>query len=129
MRKYLVSFYVNDDVDSIEFYSDYRRGSKANRADAMAEIRRRKGDYIANRAEIYAIACDLADQLAGGKLFDYDNIKSQLIDYCGDYVEDFDVPAIMGELYYSGIEYSIDQLSYDGFVEILKRHDLSENWQ
>jgi len=61
MRKYLVSFYVNDDMDSIEFYSDYRRGSKANRADAMAEIRKRKGDYIANRAEIYAIVRDLTD--------------------------------------------------------------------
>ena len=46
-----------------------------------------------------------------------------------DDVDDYDVPAIMDELYYSGIEYSIDQLSYDGFVEILKRHDLSENWQ
>lgn len=61
MRKYLVSFYVNDDNDSIEFYSDYRRGSKTNRADAMAEIRRRKGDYIANRVEIYAIVRDLTD--------------------------------------------------------------------
>lgn len=61
MRKYLVSFYVNDDMDSIEFYLDYRRGSKANRADAMAEIRRCKGNYIANRAEIYAIVRDLAD--------------------------------------------------------------------
>lgn len=61
MSKYLVSFYVNDDMDSIEFYSDYRRGSKANRADAMAEIRRRKGDYIANRAKIYVIVRDLAD--------------------------------------------------------------------
>ena len=55
MRKYLVSFYVNDDSDSVEFYSDYRRGSKANRADAMAEIRKRKGDYIANRAEIFNV--------------------------------------------------------------------------
>ena len=43
------------------FYSDYRRGSKANKADAMAEIRKRKGNYIADRAEIYAIVRDLAD--------------------------------------------------------------------
>lgn len=62
-------------------------------------------------------------------MFDYDNIQSQLVDYCGDYVEDFDIPAIMDELYCTDIEYSIDQLSYDDFVEILKRHDLSENWQ
>lgn len=55
MRKYLVSFYVNDDMDSIEFYSDYRRGSKANKVDAMAEIRKRKGNYIADRAEIFDV--------------------------------------------------------------------------
>ena len=61
MRKYLVSFYVNDDVDSIEFYSDHRAGSKANKADAMAEIRKRKGNYIADHAEIYAIVRDIAD--------------------------------------------------------------------
>ena len=61
MRRYLVSFYVNDDVDSMGFYSDHRAGSKANKADAMAEIRKRKGDYIANRAEIYAIVRDLTD--------------------------------------------------------------------
>ena len=60
-------------------------------------------------------------------MFDYDNIKSQLVDYCGDCMEDFDIPAIMDELYCTCIEYSIDQLSYDDFVEILKRHDLSEN--
>lgn len=55
MRKYLVSFYVNDDVDSMGFYSGHRAGSKANKADAMAEIRKRKGYYIADRAEIFDI--------------------------------------------------------------------------
>lgn len=55
MRKYLVSFYVNDDVDSIGFYLDHRAGSKANKADAIAEIRKRKGDYIASRVEIFDI--------------------------------------------------------------------------
>lgn len=60
MRKYLVSFYVNDDVDSMEFYSDHRAGSKANKADAMAEIRKRKGDYIADRAEIFDITLQYA---------------------------------------------------------------------
>lgn len=60
-------------------------------------------------------------------MFDYDNIKSQLIEYCGVYVEDFDIPAIMDELYCSGIEYSIDQLPCEDFMEILKRHDISEN--
>ena len=55
MRRYLVSFYVNDDVDSMVFYSDHRAGSKANKADALAEIRRRKGNYIAERAEIFDI--------------------------------------------------------------------------
>lgn len=52
MRKYLVSFYVNDDVDSMEFDSNHRAGSKANKADAITEIRKRKGNYIADRAEI-----------------------------------------------------------------------------
>lgn len=55
MRMYLVSFYVNDDVDSMEFYSDHRASSRANKADAMAEIRKRKGNYIADRAEIFNI--------------------------------------------------------------------------
>lgn len=60
MRKYLVSFYVNDDIDSMCFYSEHRANSKANKADAIAEIRKRKGNYIANRAEI----CDITLQYA-----------------------------------------------------------------
>lgn len=55
MREYIVTFWVNDDHDSIEFTSDHRAGSKANREDAMRNIRRRKGNYIANRAEIIDI--------------------------------------------------------------------------
>lgn len=39
---------------------DSIQGSKANKADAMAEIRKRKGYYIANRAEI----CDITLQYA-----------------------------------------------------------------
>lgn len=58
MRDYIVSYYVGDDSDSIEFQSEYRRGSKQNKADALAEIRRRKGNYIANRAEVYSIQLD-----------------------------------------------------------------------
>lgn len=61
MRNYIVSYYVGSDSDSVEFQSENRRGSKQNRADALAEIRRRKGNYIADRAEIYAIIRDIAD--------------------------------------------------------------------
>lgn len=60
MRKYLVSFYVNDDIDSMCFYSKHRANSKANKADAIAEIRKRRGNYIADRAEI----CDITLQYA-----------------------------------------------------------------
>lgn len=58
MRNYIVSYYVGNDSDSVEFQSENRRGSKQNRADALAEIRRRKGNYIANRAEIFSIQLD-----------------------------------------------------------------------
>lgn len=58
MRDYIVSYYVGSDSDSVEFQSENRRGSKQNRADALAEIRRRKGDYITNRAEIFSIQLD-----------------------------------------------------------------------
>lgn len=58
MRNYIVSYYVGSDSDSVEFQSENRRGSKQNRTDALAEIRRRKGNYIANRAEIFSIQLD-----------------------------------------------------------------------
>lgn len=58
MRDYIVSYYVGSDSDSVEFQSGNRRGSKQNRADALAEIRRRKGNYIADRAEIFNIQLD-----------------------------------------------------------------------
>ena len=61
MRNYVVSYYVGSDSDSVEFQSENRRGSKQNRADALAEIRKRKGNYIADHAEIYAIVRDIAD--------------------------------------------------------------------
>lgn len=58
MRNYVVSYYVGSDSDSVEFQSENRRGSKQNRADALAEIRRRKGNYIADCAEIFSIQLD-----------------------------------------------------------------------
>ena len=58
MRDYIVSYYVGDDSDSVEFQSEYRRGSKQNKADALMEIHRRKGNYIADRAEIFSIQLD-----------------------------------------------------------------------
>lgn len=58
MRKYRVSFWVGDDRDELEFYSNHRAGSKANREDALWEIRIRKGKYVYERAEIIAIWLD-----------------------------------------------------------------------
>lgn len=58
MRNYIVSYYVGSDSDSVEFQSENRRGSKQNREDALTEIRRRKGNYIADRAEIFSIQLD-----------------------------------------------------------------------
>lgn len=55
MRRYIVTFWVNDNHDELEFLSDHRAGSNANRADALRNIRHFKGNYIANRAEIIDI--------------------------------------------------------------------------
>lgn len=55
MRNYTVSYWVGGNHDELEFSSDHRAGSKANREDALRNIRLRKGNYIANRAEIVAI--------------------------------------------------------------------------
>lgn len=55
MRRYIVTYWVGGDHDELEFLSDHRAGSNANRADAMRNIRHFKGNYIANRAEIIDI--------------------------------------------------------------------------
>lgn len=54
-RGYVCFFYVGDDHDEVRFASAHRAGSKGNCADALTEIRRRKGRYIADRAEIARI--------------------------------------------------------------------------
>lgn len=54
-RSYIVFYWVGDDHDEMEFTSWHRAGSRANRSDAMREIRRCKGAYIADRAEIIEI--------------------------------------------------------------------------
>lgn len=55
MRTYVVRYWVYDDHDELEFQSEHRAGSKGNREDALRTIRRRKGAFIAKRAEIYNI--------------------------------------------------------------------------
>jgi hypothetical protein len=52
MRRYRATFWVGDDHDEIEYGSAHRNGSRANREDAMQAIRRRKGRYIWERAEL-----------------------------------------------------------------------------
>lgn len=58
MRNYIVTYWVGGDHDELEFSSDHRAGSRANREDAMRNIRRRKGSYVANRVEIIDIYLD-----------------------------------------------------------------------
>lgn len=43
MRKYMVCYWIGDDHFELEFYSDHRAGSKANKYDALAAIWRTKG--------------------------------------------------------------------------------------
>ena len=52
MREYVVYYWIYDDHDFLVFESAHRAGSKANREDALRAIRRKKGMYIARRAEI-----------------------------------------------------------------------------
>lgn len=57
-RHYTVGYWVGGDHDELEFTSGHRAGSKGNREDAMRAIRRRKGAYVANRAEIDWVLLD-----------------------------------------------------------------------
>lgn len=54
-RKYWASFDNGHDYFSLEFESEYRAGSKANKEDAMKELRRKYGKSIARGAEIICI--------------------------------------------------------------------------
>lgn len=55
MREYVAIYtynYYGKYTEEITFFSDHRANSKANHADAMSEIRRRKERGIFNSAEI-----------------------------------------------------------------------------
>lgn len=54
-RKYIAVYefsYYGTYTEEIEFYSEHRANSKANKEDAMREIRRRKERGIARNAEV-----------------------------------------------------------------------------
>lgn len=59
-------------------------------------------------------------------MFDCKHIKQEIIDYCGDYADDFDIQAIVENVRDMGAM-SIDDVDSDDFMEILQRHDLTEN--
>lgn len=54
-RRYRAFYWVADDHDEIDYFSSSKAGSRANKADALREIRFRKGRYIADRAEIVRV--------------------------------------------------------------------------
>lgn len=55
-------------------------------------------------------------------MFDYEKIKLEVIAYAGEFVDDFDIEAVMDELRDMDVE-SIDDADIDS---ILQRHDISE---
>lgn len=55
-----------------------------------------------------------------------EHVKQEIIDYCGDYANDFDIEAIVEELYHM-LAMPIDDVDSDDFMEILQRYDLTEN--
>lgn len=59
-------------------------------------------------------------------MFDARKIKAELADYLGVWAADFDVEGIMDELkeIHPDIE-TIDDVDYDFFVDLIKRHDVS----
>ena len=59
-------------------------------------------------------------------MFDYERVEQEITDYCGDYADDFDIQAIVEDLYHM-LAMSIDDVDSDNFIEILQRHDLTEN--
>lgn len=59
-------------------------------------------------------------------MFDCEHIKQEIIDYCGDYADDFDIQAIVEDLYHM-LAMSIDDVDSDDFIDILQRYDLTEN--
>lgn len=60
----------------------------------------------------------------GSEMFDYSKIKQQVIDYVGEYAEDFDIDEVMDEL--RGIDPDVQSIDdVDDIDEILQRHDVS----
>ena len=55
-----------------------------------------------------------------------EHIRQEIIDYCGDYADDFDIEAIVEDLYHM-LAMSIDDVGPDDFIDILQRYDLTEN--
>lgn len=57
-------------------------------------------------------------------MFDYNAIKQQVIDYAGEFVDDFDIDEVMDELRdITPDVQSIDDVDID---DILQRHDISD---
>lgn len=59
-------------------------------------------------------------------MFDYEHIRQEIIDYCGDYADDFDIQAIVEDLHHM-LAMSIDDIDSDDFIDILQHYDLTEN--
>lgn len=61
-------------------------------------------------------------------MFDYNNIKRQVLDYLDSYAEDFDLDGIMNDLWKIEPDIqSIDDMDNGDFIEILYRNDLTGN--
>lgn len=61
-------------------------------------------------------------------MFDYNNIKRQVLDYLDSYAEDFDLDGIMNDLWKIEPDIqSIDDMDNGDFIEILYHNDLTGN--
>lgn len=63
-------------------------------------------------------------------MFDYKQVEQDVVSYCGDCVEDYDINGIVLDLrymYWNRDVYSLDDIDHEDFMEILQRHDLTEN--
>lgn len=60
-------------------------------------------------------------------MFDYATIKRQVTDYVSEHEQDYDLDGIMDELRerYDWIT-DVDNVDQDDFLDIIERHDVSE---
>ena len=59
----------------------------------------------------------------GSEMFDYSTIKQQVLDYVGEYEQDYDLDEVMDEI--RAIEPDVQSIDDIDLDDILQRHDVS----